>query len=249
MVKLLPVILAFFLIAGAARAEDGAPALKEWTQKALKKYRGGAYPRKIAFVKGFGAKGEPPKFLDITPDEFHGVSYLAAADTRSALWDFKLNQDKFAGLDPKELVFALTGADTVLVAAETGDWELLRKVAGKIASVGKRARAKTATPPVLAYWLVTTLGWDGVVIDRSGEYLLVGSSAAILKTPEIQALAVADSEKKIVLTAAERKGAGLLSLSESDAGYGTFDIVFLGQGVKELPPGTKLIIEKKGQGK
>ena len=73
----------------------------------------------------------------------------------------------------------------------------------------------------------------------------MGSTAAILGAGQIQALAVGDSISKFSLKADERKGAGLLSLSENKDGVAVFDIVFLGQGVKDLPTGTKLIIEKK----
>ncbi len=224
-----------------ARADD-APALKDWIKRPRK--NGGAFPRRIAFVSGFGEKGEAPRFLALVGEDFEKVSYLRAADARSALWDLKLNKKLFEETDPQDLVFTLTGADAVLVAPDKGDWELLRKDGDRIATVVKRRGLKKPTPAAVADWLVTALGWDGVVLDRTAEYLLVGSTASILKTPEIQALAVSDTADKIVLKADERKGAGLLSVSESDGGFGVFDVVFLGQGVKSIPPGTKLIIER-----
>ncbi len=104
---------------------------------------------------------------------------------------------------------------------------------------------KSTKPADIVAWLMAQFGWDGVVLDQRGDYLLVGSTAAILATPQIQALAVGDSTGKLALKAAERKGAGLLSLSDTRGGIGVFDIVFLGQGVTSLPVGTKLIIEKK----
>jgi hypothetical protein len=237
------VLCLLFLALAPAALADEAPTLADWLKKDRKET--GAFPHAIAFVTGFGEAGEEPQFLDLPEADFARASYMRPADTKSALWNMKLNKDKYAEMDPKELVFALTGADTVLVASSKGEWELLRKDGKKIESVLKKKKPKKVTPTAVAEWLVSGLGWDGVVLDRSTDYLLVGSTATILKTPEIQALAVSDSQEKLKLTESERMGAGLLSLSESDGGVGVFDVVFLGQGVKAIPIGTKLIIEKK----
>jgi hypothetical protein len=114
----------------------------------------------------------------------------------------------------------------------------------------KKPIAKGAAPlgtkeEDLIAWLTTILGWDGVVLEQRGHQLLVGSTSKILAMPQLQALAVDGSSAKIALGQNERKGSGLLSLVYAKSGIGIFDIVFLGQGVKEIPVGTKLVIEKK----
>ncbi len=226
---------------------DDAPPLADWLSKyKAKNSTKGAFPRKIAVVSGFAEKGEAPRFVNLDRDAFRQASYMEPADIESALWTLKIDPKRYAETDPKELVFLLTGADTVVVAAPKAEWEILRLKDGKVSSVAKAKGLKEATKPErVADWLPYALGWDGVVLERKGEFLLVGSTASLIATPEIQALAVTDSQGKFSLRGSERVGAGLVSLSTSSGGNGVFDIVFVGAGVRDIPAGTKLLIEKR----
>jgi hypothetical protein len=227
-----------------AQGKGEAPSLETWQAEAASV--SGAFPRKLLMVTALPAKGKGEvKFLDIDVDAFNKLSFFKIVDQKSAAWDIKINRSAEAKGDPLPGIIATTGADTVIHAPAKGDWKFLR-VAGK-----KRVTAHSAKPPKgktpedIASWILSSLGWDGVVLAQNGDFLLVGSSAKILSQPQIQALAVTDSGDKFALKKDQRKGAGLLSLSENKEGVGVFDIVFLGQGIKEIPAGTKLIIEKK----
>lgn len=233
--------------AGTAFAQkkgEAAPPLAKWAEEA--KGKTGAFPHVVAIVTALPEKGKgEPKFLNLDAAAFNKLSYFQLPNQASAAWDMKLNAAKFAELDSIDVVLQTTRADTVLLASDKGDWTFFRSDKGKRVALHKAKGPGSTKPEAIAAWIPTALGWDGVVIDQKGDFLLVGSTAAILGAGQIQALAVGDSINKFSLKADERKGAGLLSLSENKDGVAVFDIVFLGQGVKDLPTGTKLIIEKK----
>lgn len=242
------IALLLAVTAGTALAQkkgEAAPPLDKWMQEALGKT--GAFPHVIAFVSKLPEKGKGlPEFLKLDDAAFNKLTYFQSINVLNAEWDVKLNADSFGDKDAMAVVLDVTKADTVVLAPEKGDWKIMRSGAGgKRQTLATAKKPKSTAPADVAAWLPTALGWDGVVIDQKGDFLLVGSTAAILATPQIQALAVSNSTDKFSLKANERGGAGLLSLSENKDGVGVFDIVFLGQGVTALPTGTKLIIEKK----
>ena len=216
-----------------------------WSKEAIGKT--GAFPHVIVMVSALPEKGKgEPKFLDVDFEAFNKLSFFQLPNMASAAWNLKLNKAKFAEMEAFDAILEASHADTVLVASDKGDWKFMRAGKdGKAETLLSTKGPKSTKPEDIVAWLPQALGWDGVVLDQKGDFLLVGSTAAILGAGQIQALAVGDSIKKYRLKANERKGTGLLSLSENKGGVAVFDIVFLGQGVKALPTGTKLIIEKK----
>ena len=233
--------------AGPVAAPAGpvtAPALASWLESV--KNATGGIPRQLAILRTLPKlAGKFPEFLPIDKAKFDSLSYLRVADFASSDWDFKLNVSKLKKVDPFDAVIQITGADTVILAPEQGDWKILRKVEDEATVVHSGKGPASLTPDAIISWLFSSFNWDGVVLAQTSDYLLVGSSTAALAQPQIQALAVSNSEDKLRLSAAERKGSGLLSLSENSGGFGVFDIVVLGQGVTKIMPGTKVILEKK----
>ena len=229
----------------AATAGPGAaPALASWLE-AVKNDTGGI-PRHLAILRTLPKMaGKSPEFLPIDKTKFDSLSYLRVANFASSDWDFKLNSSKLKKVDPFDAVVQITGADTLILAPEKSDWKILRKVDDEVTVVYSGQGPVSMTPEAIVSWLFSSFNWDGVVLAQSSDFLLVGSSTAALSQPQIQALAVSNSEDKLLLSAAERKGSGLLSLSENSGGFGVFDIVVLGQGVTKITPGTKVILEKK----
>lgn len=230
--------------AAATKAKDAAPPIDKWIEETKAKV--GTFPRTIAFVTSLPAKGKgAPEFMEIDAKAFAAATFLRVADTANAKWDLKLNLDKYEDADSAEVAINLTKADVIVLGPEKGDWQIVSYKAGKRETIATAKKPKSSKVEDIAAWVFATLNWDGVVLEQRGDYLLVGSTVATLSTPQIQALAVDKSAEKWKLAAAEKKGAGLLSLSEAKVGFGIFDVVFLGQGVAGLPTGTKIIIEKK----
>jgi len=237
------VLLSFaLLLPGVAAAQD-APPLAAW-MKEIKTPAHAPFPYKIVAVKKIPKKGDEPDFAGFDIEDVEKLTYLRVADPQSVAWNYKLNEETYAEKEPLAALLLASGADTVLVAPEKGKWELVQLKDGKPEVLVTAPAPKGSRASDLAKWLPGALGWDGVVLAEKGEFLLVGSTSQILVTPEIQALAVSGSAGNFAL-AADRQGAGLLSLSEKEGGYGVFDVVFLAQDLKTLPVGTKLIIERK----
>ena len=225
-------------------ANSDVPVFDAWVAEASKK--AGVIPRSVVFVRSLGdTPGSELRFLPLDTEAFNKLSFISAANSTNADWDFKLNKRKFAGMDRLAAVVALTGADCVVLAPEKGEWQVIRPDGAKRTILSTGQAPKSTANEDLIEWLFISLGWDGIVLDQKGNYLLVGSTSKSMSFPQIQALAVNDSTAKIVLKANERIGAGLLSLRETKMGVGIFDIVFLGQGITSIPIGTKLVIEKK----
>ena len=206
----------------------------------------GDFPLRLVFLLSLSEKaGDLPDFLPLNRAAFEKLSYLRLVDSADAAWDFKLNRSKFIKADPFDAVLQSTRADTVVVAPKKGPWKLLRKVKGEKTEVFAGKGPANVTPEGIVDWLFAVFNWDGIVLAQRPDYLLVGAKSKLLKTAEIQALAVTDSQGKFILAADERKGSGLVSLGETRDGIGVFDIVILGKGVKMIAPGTKVIMEKK----
>ena len=221
-----------------------APTLASWLETV--KDAAGSIPRQLAILRTLPKKaGKFPEFLPIDKAKFDSLSYLRVANFASSDWDFKLNSSRLTKVDPFDAVVQITGADTLILAPEKGDWKILRKVDDETTVIYSGKGPASVTPEAIIGWLFSSFNWDGVVLAQTSDFVLVGSSTAALAQPQIQALAVSNSEDKLLLSAAERKGSGLLSLSENSGGFGVFDIVVLGQGVTKIMPGTKVILEKK----
>ncbi len=236
--------------ADMAQPKPIGPSLDSWLNEM--RTRAPVFPRTIVFVKNLNESvSKDPKapkqikFMNVDADGLNNLSNFVVASTMSADWNLKLNKRKYASMDRLATVFASSGADIVVIAPDSGDWQGFRLEAGKSVQLFTLPAPKVATNDDLIAWLYMALGWDGIVLDQKGDQVLVGSTVKSMAIPQVQALAVGDSVAKVMLKPNERVGAGLLSLREGRGAFGVFDIVFLGQGVTTLQPGTKLVIEKK----
>ncbi len=88
------------------------------------------------------------------------------------------------------------------------------------------------------------LGYDGVILDRKQKLFLVGSSSELLRSKDIQALALANTEDKIHLSGQRKTGAALLSLREAQGAFAMLEIVLEDKDTSEIKIGTKLLIQK-----
>ena len=210
------------------------------------------FPRSVVFVKNLNepTSKDPKapkqiKFMQVDVDGLNSLSNLVVINSTSADWNTKLNKRKYSSMDKIATVFAASGADLVIIAPDAAEWQGYRLEAGKAVQLFTTPAPKISSNDDLIAWLYNSLGWDGIVLDQKGDQVLIGSTIKSLAIPQVQALAVNESAAKVNLKPNERVGAGLLSLREGRGAFGVFDIVFLGQGVTTIQPGTKLVIEKK----
>ncbi len=89
--------------------------------------------------------------------------------------------------------------------------------------------------------LLASLGYDGIVLDIKGDYLLVGTFDARLKKRDLQGLLIKHSADSFFIHSKKSKeGAALLSLVGYYGGYAVFKSIIGGDTVKL---GQKVLIE------
>ena len=236
------------LAAAAAAADRSTPALAPWVKEVADREVG--VPRRLVFLRGLPAEdGDDLTFLPVVDADFNRAGFFQTVSTAHAAWDFKLNRQVLAAQEVGPMLRTLTAAEILVMTPPSEPWSVTVLRGG-----GRSDKALTARPPksqapaALVAWVHDLLGWDGIVLDQKGDYLLVAAPAALLQESGLQALAVRDSHRRFGLSPAERRGAGLLSMVEAKGAMAIFEIVFLGQGTKALPAGTKLLIQKKSRG-
>jgi hypothetical protein len=237
-------LIIFFLLFNAVARGEGE-AVDAWVSETIGVQ--GSFPRVVAVVTSYGnvKTGEAPQFMVLDKTAFDRSSYLRLAHPASAAWDYKLNARRLSQLDPMDAVLRAAAADAILFAPPSGKWQLIKEAAGQKYTLINAAPPAQKNAEGVVKWIFGGLGWDGVVLEHKGDTILVGSLGNILAQGQVQSLAIGNSAGRYMISAAERQGAGLLSLAQRKYGYGIFDVVFLGQGVSKLEPGTKLIIERK----
>ncbi len=89
--------------------------------------------------------------------------------------------------------------------------------------------------------LLASLGYDGIVLDIKGDYLLVGTFDARLKKRDLQGLLIKRSADSLVINSkTSKEGGALLSLVGYYGGYAVFKSIIGGDAVKL---GQKVLIE------
>lgn len=263
--------IAFSNIAHSASVPDINTWVKQVNEAAAKKPGGALYPIRVAFVDDTYAKS--PKFLEFDLESFNNLGLYQAVQSTDLSWSWKLNDFQVKERERKDKSkSAETQPDSENKANKALDLDSLLKtfdadvfvqapsdpskgwITFRIVNSTKEILAKEKSPSSfntesLYRWLAKSFGYDGVVLDKKGEYLLVGSSTVFFKRKSMQAMAFRDSEKKFSLRPSEREGMGLLTLVKKSGSYGIFKVLFLGRGYAEVPIGTKVLVEDPGQKK
>jgi len=225
------------------------PVATNWVSEYLSapKPKEGTFVQRIVAVRPLPEKGMP-QFSDINRAVLAESTYFQTVDPRNFQWDLRLNSKDDSELRDFGFLQKVSDADTLLIQHGDGKWGVRFKGRSSDADfetefkMNPKGEAKDA-----ATALFPLLGYDGVILDTSGPFVLVGSTAKTLGQPNIQAMALVDSSEKLSLKNDSREGAGLLSLVNVSGGFAVFEITLLGRGLKKLPVGTKVIIEKKSK--
>jgi len=272
----LRVIFIFAFFCGVSNDAFGAsiPDINAWVKQInaanAKNPSGTSYPIRVAFVDDTYAKS--PKFLEFDLESFNNLGLYQAVQSSDLSWSWKLNdfhvkekakQDKSKPIEtPKEVekgnklldldsLLKTFDADVFVQAPsdQSKEWITFRIVNNAKEILAKEKSPTSFNTESLYRWLAKSFGYDGVVLAKKGEYLLVGSSTVFFKKKNIQAMAFRDSEKKFSLRPSEREGMGLLTLVKKSGSYGIFKVLFLGRGFTDVPLNTKVLIEDTGQKK
>lgn len=244
MVKLLMslITLCLFVPTASAQSPVGKIDLDAWIEA---NYRANpSYHFTLVVLESAFDDSGDPVLADITPEQVESVSMFRLVDTRSLAWDLKLNAPAVAAATAREKLEKLTDATYYLFAPKTGkivfgkrndDGVIVEMFGGKVS----KPRDWTA----IFAWIQKKYGWDGIILAVEGNQLIAAGPAAYFQK-DIQALAIAGSQRADVLVNTERSGAGLLSLVQAKNGFALFESVFVDESSK-IVPGTKLILEKR----
>lgn len=136
-------------------------------------------------------------------------------------------------------------ADTILIV-DAGQWRLRSRNKQGLQDIAAAPAAQSISSESVRAWLVKQLGYDGVVLDRRGDYLLVGSLVKFDKK-EIQALLLKDSARTPIIESRKAEGAALAQLLRQDGSVAVFQVI-VGAFREGIPVGTKVQVEKKEEG-
>ena len=93
---------------------------------------------------------------------------------------------------------------------------------------------------VLSEWL----GYDGIILDRRDNQVLIRTFDLSKTTGKLQAVVLKNSAEKPTLGSRSQKGAGLLQLAKVGEEVSIFNILMAGSE-DSFQPGTKVQIERK----
>ena len=234
-----------------AQAPDANSWFKEYLDMRKNKAEGlGTFPLRFVVVKKFSRK-KNPKIKKISRKKFNKRGLLQIADTGSLNQYFALNvrPANISGRAKKKsedewmkMMFAPLNVDTI-IDGSGGSWEAYQMGQGneleKIIDESAPGKGSKAT----LKWFKEHLGYDGVVLDQKDSYFLIGTIENI-KKEGTQALLLKDSFNKATMDAGE-KGDGLLELKNIGHRASVFELILPGSTGKDIPKGSKIIIEKK----
>jgi hypothetical protein len=231
-----------------AQNAEAAPNAKAWkdsiSQDRLTAIKG---PTMLTFVKEFSegdkAKGRPV-FLDFDIKTCGTDGFISCASKQNAEFSLQINNPA-VGLGLTGAA-AVTGANGVVYVADKKVF--LSDAQGKHSTPLKIKIAdfEKGVLSQISNQVFAALRYHGVVIDKKGPFILVGSTSKTLSKPSLQALTLASSEDLWVLDeSSKRDGASLYVLDNHSDGFGVFQEVVSGKNDTPVVPGTKIIIETK----
>ncbi len=168
-------------------------------------------------------------------------SYLVYRDALSLNLDARLNKKSLSTLSelvgnpaPPDLVFCMCDGSARVYTLDKSKMAYF-DIPKDLGDISKVKNAKD---------IFSLLGYDAVVLEKKDNLVLVGSGSNFSKAEQIQGLAIAQSESKAFLRQNERKGSGLLEVKGVSGPFAVFEIILLGEGHKDLLPGTKILLQK-----
>lgn len=257
MTTLTKILIIACLFASTAHGQE--PNLKVWIQEYEAKRRQGSvdlglYTRNILAVKSFKLR-TPPKLRKFY--EINGYGILKSVDHSSLQMYFKLNRRPRNILTIKQRarpkksseewiseLFYPTGADTIFDSSG-GEWTAYFLKNDELVEIFSDNPPNPINKKSFAKWMETNLGYDGVVLDARGDFILVGSFSP-LKRKSSQALIYRDSSQtlRIENSKTENQGLALIQLVRTHRSFSIFKLLLGLKSGTVVPIGSKIALEK-----
>lgn len=135
-----------------------------------------------------------------------------------------------------------TRADVVLMV-QGKQWRLLRADKGRLKEIVAAPAGTSTDAEGVRAWLANQLEYDGMVLARRGNFLLIGSFIELTRN-DVQALLLKNSHRTSRVTGQKTEGVGLVQLASRDGFVGVFQMI-VGSRQKSVLVGTKVQIENE----
>jgi hypothetical protein len=233
----------------ASKEGPGSP-LSQWLDTIFKREEIKFFPYRVIMIK----KIQPQKTISSFPidtNQFNQYGFLSHVKLKNVNWSFLLNrfdqeQPNFSKISKEintyRLFSKLADLNTVIFAPEKKNWWIMNESHGQL----KRLTAPYFLPTIneegIYRWFFHTAGFNGVILDRNGSNLLVGSVEPLLQKGE-QGVVYKKSFGNLKIKKDELpQASAIIECLEQEKGYGLFKIIIYGSTIF---PGDKIHIVKK----
>lgn len=237
-------VTAFLAFVSLAARAEGPDALT-WSEEVRPTLAQipGLFPRRVLFLAAldeasfadFGASLELRPALETS-------CYIERQTVADLEWELRLNRVRVKPRGLFRLIFDLAPVDTVAVAGGLTP-KIIMRPKNDLVDVPITTPAPEEATTDASVWLLTQLHWNGVVLDRRGDYILIGSCAVYLKE-KTQGIALKDSAQKIGVPPGDKSSDNLLQMVGKSGHFGVFKVIFSRSKNDLFPVGTKVLLER-----
>ncbi len=194
-----------------------------------------------------------PRLKAIDESAFNALGWLASAHFDQSQLDVLLNRQFYRqSLQnmPTEdarisLILKICAANIAVFAPPVGDWAIFVRRGGEVQRIeaGDRPSGKL-NERRLHEWIMGRLGFDGVVAERTADYLrVVGSVPSSAKHPR-QGLVLRDSaDEALIFDVVAAKPSELVEFVGSTEGGSIYKVLIPSSIGEEVPVGSKILLE------
>ena len=203
--------------------------------------------RGVAFIESLGEEGKPVLF-DLAAPRLKTFGYLRLCRNTDLSLGMTLNKKVLREGDNKlewnmlNIYNACLVRTAVLMEGE--DWKLVHKVGNKttVEYEGKPVKGKLG-PKKLNSFIRKAIGYDGVILDVKGDFVLVGGFGDLMKK-QVQALVLKDSAKRLIAPVGKKKreGEAILQLVSQEGPYAVFKTLLSSNESGQPKVGAKVVL-------
>ncbi len=226
--------IVFLIYLPEAFAQTERPNLEIWLQELTAEKMETIRNVKVAFIAKKDGKSIIPK--EILPPE--SLSYLFAVVAQKDLnWNLKINQEDLKKNILKKIV-KVSRANAIFELKETTTILHFANFKSREIAIGE----KEAYQQPRKFWdlVVNNLGFNGIILDRKENYILVAEFGTSVNTDRRQAAICENSAGKVIFN--KSPPGALLEASQQKKFYTIYEII-IGES-NALVPGGKVITDQ-----
>ena len=206
-------------------------------------------PRSVAFLTSFGGEGQP-EFYSLNEQSLGFIRIMAGEQARLKfmLNDYEPNRPGYnanSGVGKIEALQSILELAAVVVAPVGGrkKWTFIGHSNGELVKLAEQPGPRSAENGV-GGWLMDALGYEGLVVDRRGDLLLVVALPGKL-TGRSQGVVLRQSASRFIYPRDPAAGAALIELVKADGDFGVFRVLLDG-GDGSVVKGAKILLQEGG---